>query len=256
MSFESWHCPNCLRTVPGRVRTCYCGVQRSQVTDEPRPAATGARAYGGLVAILAAAVGGGLLVTSFQRPEASAPEPASNPAPVTVSSQPAARPTSTTLPSTISEASPQPTPVPAFLRARSARIEPTPDPRVANAESETEEEGDSVAAMREEGTGRLEEALAALRPKILALQSKVRTYGDGCASSRATLARGGCPTIKEDILRLRAEIERTVSESDDAARRSWVTPGARRELLREHGLDAASWDQIVASTERVLTGQR
>jgi len=247
MSFESWHCPNCLRTVPGRVRTCYCGVQRSQVADQPHPAATGARAYGGLVAILAAALGGGLLVTWLQRPEASVPSPVT---------QPATLPTSTTLPSTISEASPEPTPVPSFLRAPAPRIEPTPEPRMANAESEAEEEVDSVAAMREEGTGRLEDALVALRPKILTLESKVRTYGDGCASSRATLARGGCPTIKEDILRLRAEIERTVSESDDAARRSWVTPGARRELLREHGLDAASWDQIVASTEGVLTGQR
>jgi hypothetical protein len=126
---------------------------------------------------------------------------------------------------------------------------------MANAESEpAEEEVDSVAARREEGTGRLESALAALRPKILALENKVRTYGDGCASSRATLARGGCPRIKEDILRLRAEIERTIGESEEAARRSWVAPGVRRDLLQKHGVDPVSWGQIVASAERALTG--
>ncbi len=256
-SDASWQCPNCLRTVPGRVTTCYCGVERGQIDDQARPQADGARGNGWLVSTLAAALGGGLLVTSLERPEPSPAAPVSTPSAASASTQPPQRPIPVTFPSFVAAATPEPAPVSRAPRAPAPRIEPRPDPVLLNAEAEqAAKEVDSVSAMREEGVRRLDSALAALGPKVQGLESKIRTYGEGCTTTRSALARGGCPTLKGDILRLLAEIQQTVSEIEQEARRSWVAPGTLRDLLRKHGLDAGSRARIVAASDRALTGSR
>jgi hypothetical protein len=234
----TWTCPACGRKVPARVPECYCGARRDQVL-----AATGAEqartrqdrrdtlvAVSGVIA--AVAIGFALLGRG-----PAEPPPAADPSPaVTTTPVPATRPP-------VADVAPTPTPTLFPAAARPAPAEPLPTESPSTPPTPT-----AVDAEREQGAQEYRQQMTALAQRATSLREEAENYASQCRTSQAQVVRVlGCEENRVAILNRVESAAREVEAADDAARRAWMQPGARRQARQ-------SIDDTLAECRRVLGG--
>jgi hypothetical protein len=105
---------------------------------------------------------------------------------------------------------------------------------------------------REEGEAAFRLALETLRPKLDAVTKRLRSYEAGCRSGTQAVRPPGCESAGQELRSLLDEIDRVVEAAEEEARRSWVSPGARRSLLRQHQLEPSSLDRLRGDVEAAM----
>lgn len=242
-----WHCPTCLRSVPPRVETCYCGTSREQAERAARaaePESSGGRLPWIPLVLVAAALG--VLVLSLRR---EAPEPAPPAPPPATAATPRPPPPLRGSPPRVGITVPRrPTPVPAAplpppaapdappVADETAPVPEEPEP------SEPEEDG--LAEEREQARAAFEARLAALAGRRDALAERLRSWDASCGTGSSAVRPAGCVLLQEDIEGLVDEIDGGLRESEREARRGWVQPGVRRDLMDSYELDARTWGAL------------
>ena len=153
------------------------------------------------------------------------------PAPVVAES---ARPASTPLLPGPWEATPSRAPA---EQAPAAPASPSPSP----AKTATE-------ALEEDGAKALDTALARAAHKAGDLGRRFREYDEACQGRRTGFVAGNCEQVEQEIRREATQIASEIEAAEDQARRSWVKPGAVREIRAKHRMDEweALWRSVAA----------
>jgi hypothetical protein len=237
-----WRCPICLRRVPDKVAECYCGRQR-QASDGPdegdAPQGSGGAAV--LLAVIVIAAGG-LAYWSFARPK---PAPAVSPTPAPVENQPDAGASGPARP----QMGPVGTPVPASNAFRSAPATTAPPAAPAAPAAKEESSTDSVDARRTAGRAAFEAAAANLQGRLDVLRRRVENFMHQCAGS--TQVRG-CDTAREELERDAADVRAIADKVQEDARKSWVEPGAVREIQERFQIRDGDVAEVAARVQEAL----
>jgi hypothetical protein len=117
---------------------------------------------------------------------------------------------------------------------------------------DTTPEPNPLEVQRAEGKEELEASLRRLELELYAVQSKLRTYRNGCPTATDVVRPRGCGLLEMEIRELLDDIDRSVAAAEEKARRSWVQPGTQRDILREYQLDSASRGRMRRETESAL----
>lgn len=239
---QPWHCPTCLRSVPARVETCYCGTSREQAeraAHAAQPEASGGRLPWIPLGLVALALG--VLVFSLRRdnPEPAAPPPP----PPSTAATPRPPPPLRGSPPRVGVTVPRrPTPVPPAPLPPAAAPEPEPArEETTPAPEEEEDDDDGLADQREAARAAFEARLAALASRRDALTDRLRAWDASCGTGSSAVRPAGCVLLQEDIEGLVDEVDGGLREGEREARRGWVQPGVRRSLLESYELDARTW---------------
>jgi hypothetical protein len=244
----AWTCPNCLRSVPGRVEVCYCGTTR-EAAERVRPAEPPEAGRPWPALALAAAAVAVVAVALLRGGAIPEPAPTPSPAPVAATPAPLRTPPRLGEPTPgrrIQGRVPDPTPEPPLsptLPPETPAPEPTPEP--------TPEE-DSVDLRREQGQAELEAGLEDLRRKLDNATRRLDSYRNACRSSTSAVRPPGCDGAESEIRRLVTEVAQGVRAAELQARRAWVPPGTQRELLRGRGLDGESLRRLEAELDEAF----
>jgi hypothetical protein len=84
------------------------------------------------------------------------------------------------------------------------------------------------------------------------LSTNAREFESVCLSTRGDPS--SCERLFSDISSGVETLGRGLEEAEEDARRSWVSPGAARDLRRRHGLEESTWRDL-ANTVHRLTAQ-
>ncbi len=235
---QSWDCPICLRHVPAKVGECYCGYKRSDPRPEARSGGGAASLVLGLVGLFA--IGGGLAYWLKSPPPAvsgeATPPPTLAAGPGVPAHHPNVVPPSTTLPEAWKalaiEASATP---PAAAAAGAAPATPTPAPQATP--------DDSIDAQRAKGLTEFEAALGGLQAKANDFREKLKRYNDQCMRENTQVT--GCDPARAELQEYARQIANDVEAADEAARRSWLEAGQRRNLRESKGLDESGVRELL-----------
>jgi len=146
---------------------------------------------------------------------------------------------------------------------RAQELAVSPAPGGSSGSSETAEVFTTeMDVMREEGTREFEATVAELAVKATELDKKWEEFVWQCSDKYIVGYTGGhvwfglwdgiliplvelppCQGMWAEIEELSNAIRRGMADAEDAARRSWVYPGTRREIRQKYGMDWKGWDQ-------------
>lgn len=237
---KPWTCPACLRVVPARIETCYCGLDRSRL---PAPVAAHDSDARGLVraALAVVAVGASIVFVTLGR---QAPEPRAEATPIPP--RPPATAATTTPPVSqapaVPVAEPASTPVPD--QPPVAAPSPSDEPSSAPAES--------LDDLRDKAAEAYDLGLQQLAARVERFRAAVRHYQNGCRSGGGPWPPSGCDAAREDLRRRLDEIRTTIETADEEARRAAVYPGVRAQIRRRHGMDEEAWSALLRRSLETL----
>lgn len=237
---KPWTCPACLRVVPARVETCYCGLHRSQA---PVPAAARDPGTRGFVwsALGVVAVGASIAVFTLGR---QAPEPRAEATPIP--QRPPATAATTIPPVSQAPAVPAGEPASNPVPARPLVAAPSPSDQPSSTPTE------SLDDLRDKAAQAYDSSLQQLAARVESFRLAVRDYQNGCRSGGGPWPPSGCDAVREDLRHRLDEIRTSVETSDEEARRAAVYPGVRAQIRRRHGLDEEAWSALLRRSLETL----
>ncbi len=271
----SWTCPRCQRHVPARVLLCRCGTSRAEnaptelgvapvgalpAPPEPRSASLPWLLAGASLVVALLAVG--LLASRRSAPPPPSPAAAAVPPPAAAAPSDGGSGLSIGAAPVLPEAEPTAA-GPGAALAPVAEEPPAagaaPAPALgAPAPAPAHDEPSEVERRRAQGAQGFDAALAGLarraadwRQVVVSCFGKNGPQPESPLVTLPSMSVGGCNLTRDEAARTGREILAELARAEDEARRSWVTPGAQRELRERHGLDPAAVQRLEAEIRAV-----